>query len=69
MVGLAYELKETCQADPQDEKSTLMYKYRKIDVNFFEVFHYAFCFAGVLIGKMFIQTDTNKLMDFVLFLV
>lgn len=53
MVGLACELKETyeAQADTTDEKAVLQQKYRNINLTFFGVFHYAFCFAGVLIGN------------------
>lgn len=50
MVGLACELKETLQFDSKEEKAAIEHKYKKINVSFFGVFHYAFCFAGVLIG-------------------
>ncbi|XP_035207114.1 lysophospholipid acyltransferase 7-like isoform X2 [Stegodyphus dumicola] len=53
MVGIAFEIKEEEELQAKDPNSEIQIKYRKIKPSFFDVFHYAFCIAGVLIGPYY----------------
>ncbi|XP_015925006.1 lysophospholipid acyltransferase 7 [Parasteatoda tepidariorum] len=55
MVGLAFEVQETRCAKEKNKSHNfdLLYKYKKVEPSFLDVFHYAFCIAGVLIGPYY----------------
>ncbi|PRD23071.1 UNVERIFIED_CONTAM: mboat7 [Trichonephila clavipes] len=55
MVGLAFEI-QGIQIDDKTKQlknADLLKKYQKINPSFIDVFHYAFCIAGVLIGPYY----------------
>ncbi|GFR16589.1 lysophospholipid acyltransferase 7 [Trichonephila clavata] len=55
MVGLAFEIQGIQMDDKtkQLKNADLLKKYQKINPSFIDVFHYAFCIAGVLIGPYY----------------
>ncbi|GFU03704.1 lysophospholipid acyltransferase 7 [Nephila pilipes] len=55
MVGLAFEIQGTRIDDKTKllKNADLLKKYQKINPSFVDVFHYAFCIAGVLIGPYY----------------
>lgn len=52
MVGLAFEIKTIEESEKTDDVATLN-KYRRVKPSFLDIFHYAFCIAGVLIGPYY----------------
>ena len=52
MVGLAYEVNIQHLKSIVSEKSDpLKEMYTKIDPSFLNIFHYSFCYAGILVGE------------------
>ena len=59
MVGICFEVHDSwkkegklkkVEDEAEKEKLTLELKYEKIDPNIQDIFHYAYCYLGVLTG-------------------
>ncbi|XP_054711368.1 lysophospholipid acyltransferase 7-like [Uloborus diversus] len=53
MVGLAFEVCESKRMEKSEDKTVVAKNYKQINPSFCDIFHYAFCMAGVLIGPYY----------------
>lgn len=52
MVGLAYEVNmHSLKLASNEEADKLKEAYMRINPSFYDIIHYSFCYAGILVGK------------------